>query len=122
MITLRDYANNKCISYEAVRRQVKRYSSELGSHVIKKGKTRYLDDEAVAFLEEHRQDNAVSVQNNIASLTKLQEENKMLLQKIASLQDMIILRDETIKQLQADKMQLLEDKNRKRSLWERLFG
>ena len=122
MITLRDYANQKGISYEAVRRQLKRYSSELEGHITKQGRTRFLDDEAVAFLEEHRQDNAVSVQNNIASLTKLQEENKMLLQKIASLQDMIISRDETIKQLQADKMQLLEDKNRKRSLWERLFG
>ena len=122
MITLRDYANQKSISYEAVRRQIKRYSSELEGHITKQGRTRFLDDEAVSFLEEHRQDNAVSVQNNIASLAKLEEENKMLLQKIAALQEMIISRDETIKQLQADKMQMLEDKNRKRNLWQRLFG
>ena len=44
MVTLKEYAEKKSISYEAVRKQVSRYREELGDHIKKEGRTQYLDD------------------------------------------------------------------------------
>lgn len=53
-MTIQDYASKNHISYEAVRRQVAQYKDILQPHIIKKGRTQYLDDFAVDFLEKHR--------------------------------------------------------------------
>ena len=53
-MTLQEYASKHCISYEAIRRQVAQYRPSLITHILKKGKTQYLDDYAIAFLEKHR--------------------------------------------------------------------
>ncbi len=45
-ISLKDYANELGISYEAVRQQVNKRQSELEGHIKNIGKTRFLDDEA----------------------------------------------------------------------------
>ena len=45
-ISLKDYANELGISYEAVRQQVNKKQSELEGHIKNIGKTRFLDDEA----------------------------------------------------------------------------
>lgn len=60
-ISLKDYAEQKNISYEAVRKQVVRYADELEGHLIKDGRQRYLDAEAVAFLDAKRQKGVVEV-------------------------------------------------------------
>ena len=49
MISLKDYAKKKNVSYEAVRKQVNRYRDELGDHLYKKDRTQYLDEEGEAF-------------------------------------------------------------------------
>ena len=54
MISLRDYAKDAGISYEAVRKKVNQYREELEGHVHQQGRTKYLDDVAVAFLNDHR--------------------------------------------------------------------
>ena len=54
MISFRDYAKDAGISYEAVRKKVMQYRGELEGHVHQQGRTKYLDDVAVAFLNEHR--------------------------------------------------------------------
>lgn len=64
MITLKDYALEKKISYEAVRKQVKRYREELRDHVIVDGRQQFLDDVAVAFLDEKRMKNPIIVEQN----------------------------------------------------------
>ena len=61
MISLKDYAKQNNITYEAVRAQVKRYHQELEDHIVRDGRTQYLDDVAVAFLDERRQKNPVVV-------------------------------------------------------------
>ena len=61
MISLKDYAKKNHITYEAVRAQVKRYREELDDHIIQDGRTQYLDEIAVAFLDERRQKNPVVV-------------------------------------------------------------
>ena len=45
-ISLKDYANELGVSYEAVRQQVNKKQSELEGHIKNIGKTRFLDDEA----------------------------------------------------------------------------
>ena len=61
MISIKDYANENGVSYEAVRKQMKRYEKELEGHIHKDGRTRFLDDEAVAFLQGHRLKEPVAV-------------------------------------------------------------
>lgn len=80
MTTIREYAAEKGVSYEAVRRQVARYSAELEGHIEKRGKTQILDDFAVAFLDEHRAGGALAVYKADAAseLKRLQKENKEL--------------------------------------------
>lgn len=54
MISIKDYAKESGVSYEAVRQRVKRYEAELTGHIHKQGRVQYLDDIAVAFLNDHR--------------------------------------------------------------------
>ncbi len=63
MISLQDYAAQKGISYEAVRSQIARYSDDksLTDHIHKVGRTRFLDEEAVDFLDKRRSSNPVVV-------------------------------------------------------------
>ena len=71
--TLPQYANSQGITYEAVRRQVIKYQdTELRGHIQIRNKTKYLDDFAVEFLNEHRRPQAQidSDANNIAEQLK----------------------------------------------------
>ena len=54
MVSIKDFARDNGVSYEAVRKQIKRYAVELEGHVHQQGRTQYLDDVAAAFLQEHR--------------------------------------------------------------------
>lgn len=51
MKTLKEYANENHITYEAIRQQVKRYEKELGNHIKKIKRTKYLDEFAIEFLD-----------------------------------------------------------------------
>ena len=68
MITIKDYAKSHGVSYEAARQQIGRYMDRevdgfrLGDHISKIDRTQYLDDEAVAFLDNRRAKNPVIVQ------------------------------------------------------------
>ena len=68
MITIKDYARGRGISYEAARQQISRYMERevdgfrLADHINKVDRTQYLDDEAVAFLDERRAKNPVIIQ------------------------------------------------------------
>ena len=61
MISIKDYANETGVSYEAVRQRIKRYEEDLTGHIHRQGRTQYLDDVAVAFLNDHRLQNPVVV-------------------------------------------------------------
>lgn len=61
LITLKDYAKQNNVSYEAVRQQVTRYVDELGEHIVRDGRQQFLDEEAVAFLDTKRQKNPVVI-------------------------------------------------------------
>lgn len=124
MITLREYAKNKGISYEAIRKQVVRYEEELKGHIEIVKRTKYLDDEAVKFLDSKRQDNPIIIQqlDKDETIERLEQENKNLLIKIAELQEALIQEKDQVKQLQIEKIELLEVKTQEKKKWWHVFG
>lgn len=92
LTSLRDYAASRHITYEAVRQSVKRYADELQGHITTNNRTQYLDDAAVALLDDHRQGNPVVVinQDRIEEIERLQRDNVALLQRVTALQDALI--------------------------------
>lgn len=56
MMSLKEYAKTKGISYEAIRAQLDRYKDdqELMSHIHKVGRTRYIDEEGQKLLDRRR--------------------------------------------------------------------
>ena len=83
MMTIAEYARSRSISYEAVRKQINRYSIELDGHISKQGRTQYLDAEAEAFLDSKRQKDPVFVLDDRDRV--LQEKE----QRIAELEDLL---------------------------------
>ena len=91
MITIKDYAKQKGVSYEAIRKQIKRYEDELEGHLVKQNRFLMLDDEAVRFLDGKRSENPVIVyeQNKDEELEQLRHENKVLLIQMNTVQDQL---------------------------------
>ena len=119
MITIKDYAKQKGVSYEAIRKQIKRYEDELEGHLVKQNRVLMLDDEAVRFLDGKRSENPVIVyeQNKDEELEQLRHENKMLLIQMNTVQDQLgkvqqklITEMNTTKLLTNEKVQYLEYK------------
>lgn len=125
MISIKDYAGQKNVSYEAIRKQIKRYKGELEGHIFKDGRTQLLDEVAVDFLDEKRQTNPVVIYetNREEELEQLKEENKTLLLKIANLQEELLREKDHVKKLQAEQIQLLHAATQKhKGLLQRLFN
>lgn len=119
MITIKDYAKQKGVSYEAIRKQIKRYEEELEGHLIKQNRFLMLDDEAVQFLDSKRSENPVIVyeQNKDEELEQLRHENKVLLIQMNTVQDQLgkvqqklIAEMNATKLLTQEKVQYLEYK------------
>lgn len=119
MITIKEYAKQKGVSYEAIRKQIKRYEDELEGHLVKQNRFLMLDDEAVRFLDGKRSENPVIVyeQNKDEELEQLRHENKMLLIQMNTVQDQLgkvqqklITEMNTTKLLTNEKVQYLEYK------------
>ena len=145
-VSLKDYAEQKRVSYEAVRQQVIRYKKELGNHIIRDGRQQFLDEEAVAFLDEKRQKNPVTViqQDKNGQIEALEEQVKQLLMKTAAQADRIAELSEwkakealdklqeaenaareaedKLRQAEERAQQLEEEMSRPLSLYERLTG
>lgn len=109
VMSIKDYARARKITYEAARQQVKRYEKELQGHIHRQNRTQYLDDYAVGLLDDHRQQNPVVVvnQDRDAELEKLRSENKTLLQQVAMLQDKLLTAQESA--IEAAKQTVLLD-------------
>jgi hypothetical protein len=119
MITIKDYAKQKGVSYEAIRKQIKRYENELEGHLVKQNRFLMLDDEAVQFLDSKRSENPVIVyeQNKDEELEQLRHENKVLLIQMNTVQDQLgkvqqklIAEMNATKLLTQEKVQYLEYK------------
>lgn len=98
MKSIKDYAEYKNISYEAVRKQVVRYKDELDGHIHVQNRTKYLDEYAEEFLDAKRAASPVVViqESKDEKIQELSDRVNEYLIKIAELQDKIINRDEEI--------------------------
>lgn len=96
MESIKNYAKARNISYEAARKQVKRYAAELEGHICTQNRTQYLDNYAVELLDSHRQSSPIVImqQDKDDELQQLRQENKALLQQVAALQDKLLTAQE----------------------------
>lgn len=113
-ISMKEYAAQCGISYEAVRKKVKQYAADLAGHVIVQNKTTYLDEDAIAILEQHRMKAQVTVvpRDQIEEIDQLTQENEDLKKEKDALKD-------TVMKLQQDLIKQSEDN---RALQEKLSG
>lgn len=119
MISIKNYAASHGVSYEAVRRQIARYSGRemdgfrISDHIIKVNRTQYLDDEATAFLDARRAQNPVVVQQEQRDETieRLRAEVDRLQKRLIAAQDeyRVLLQDKHEIELREQK--LLADKD-----------
>lgn len=118
VVTLRDYAKQNNISYEAVRKQVVRYKKELDGHLIRDGRQQFLDEEAVAFLDAKRQKNPVAIiqMDKDEAIEDLKAQLDVAKNKIIALQEQRDqLKDEKhALELENAKIALLEAENGKK--------
>ena len=54
MITIKDYAKSRQISYEAARQSIKRSKPEIDQYLHRVGRTQYIDEPGVDILDKHR--------------------------------------------------------------------
>lgn len=141
MESIKNYAKARNISYEAARKQVKRYEKELQGHIRTQNRTQYLDNYAVELLDSHRQSSPIVImqQDKDDELQQLRQENKALLQQVAALQDKLLTAREDaiaaakqtamLEAAQADKDRLEREKAAlqdelaaaRRHWWEKIF-
>ena len=90
MMTLKEYADSRSISYETVRAQAKKYEKELEGHVEIKDHHRVIDDYACDFFDKHRLKKIIVMQSDNDGLKheleRVQEENEELKDAIILLQ------------------------------------
>lgn len=114
MVSIKEFARTCGVSYEAVRKQIKRYAGELDGHIHQQGRTQYLDEVAVAFLSDHRAPAPMAIYTEDAMVKQIQEleaENKELLKNLNQAKDRIIDLQDTQARLEAaeTKQKLLEE-------------
>lgn len=104
--TIKELAKELDCSYEAVRQHVKRYQTQLSEHISYIGKSQYLDEWACNFIKSKRVESPITIRTveRHERISELENENKILLQKLA------IVQDELIKE--KDKVQTLLDEKR----------
>ena len=107
VMSMKDYAQNNNITYEAVRKQVARYREDLEGHITKDGRQQFLDEFAISFLDERRQKNPIVIyqQSKDEAIEALRADKEALLIKLAEQNEkMDTLRDrlESLQQLQLE--------------------
>ena len=123
MISIAQYAETRGISGTAVRRQIARYSEELEGHVVVSGRRRMLDDEAIEFLDQHRQPRTMVIDGEatLADQVEVLQDQVKKLQETSMMGEIEFLRKELadsrnrVNQLQAGMIEMmkLKDENLK---------
>lgn len=113
-MTVKEYAVSRAISYEAVAKQIRQYKkNELKKHIKYQGRTAQLDDYAIDFLDQHRQQRTVVV---TASNEETQKELERLHNQVHQLQTELYKKSEEVNQLLRERTALREDKARNDAL------
>lgn len=107
MTTIRDYARTHNVSYEAIRKQIAKYRGDLEGHIITKGKTKYLDDFAVEYLDQRRKESPVSVVH-----WEETEVVRALRDQIDALKNELMTTQKRVIELQSDNQLMIEAKTK----------
>lgn len=85
--SIKDYAESRGVTYQSIYQMIQRHNDQLQEHLIKIGRTTYLDDYAIKYLDEKRNKQGIIIQNieNKEEITKLEKEKEELQDKITSL-------------------------------------
>lgn len=120
LITIKQYAEDQGISYEAVRKQVVRYSDELSGHIVKRDRRQFLDQWAVDFLTEKRRQSPVVVvsMDRSEENERLREEIDSLRVKLMTAQNELLSEKDRVIQLQDEAKKMIEDQSRYTALLE----
>lgn len=112
MTTITALSKEQHCTYQAIWKLVTKYEKDLGQHVIKKGRDRYLDDYAVDFILEKRKDHPMVAINvdQAAIISGQEQEIKQLKDRIEALQNEIIQNEKRINELQRENQTALEAK------------
>lgn len=107
MTTIRDYAREHNVSYEAIRKQIAKSREDLEGHIITKGKTKYLDDFAVEYLDQRRKESPVSVVH-----WEETEVVRALRDQIDALKNELMTTQKRVIELQSDNQLMIEAKTK----------
>lgn len=109
MITVKEFAKRQHRSVQAIYQSIDRYKLQLEGHITKIGRTSYLDDEAVAFLETKREQNPVVIfqQDKDEELERLRQNADVMKAKIAELQESVNQSQQEYIALQKENARLL---------------
>ena len=120
LMTLKQYAESKGISYEAVRKQVNRYQEELKGHIVVKNRTQYIDQWAVDFLSERRRESPIVLvtEDQKEQISQMKEQIETLKAQLLAAQNELLSAKDQIINLQVETRQLLETKANYDSLLE----
>lgn len=116
--SIKQFAEEQNVSYEAIRRQIVKYSDELKDHIVRRNRTQYLDEWAINFLKEKRKESPIVLMNmdQNEEIEALKAQVDLLKSKLLVAQDQIIsLQDETKKAIESQVRYtaLLEDNEAK---------
>ena len=120
LVTLKKYAEDQGISYEAVRKQVIRYAEELSGHIIKQDRTQYLDPWAVEFLTNRRRESPIVMMNMDQSEEneRLKEQVEILKSQLMTAQNELLKAKDRIIDLQDEAQKTIEDRAKYTALLE----
>lgn len=109
MITVKEFAKRQHRSVQAIYQSIDRYRLQLEGNITKVGRTSYLDDEAVAFLETKREQNPVVIfqQDKDEELERLRQNADVMKAKIAELQESVNKSQQEYIALQKENARLL---------------
>ncbi len=129
MLRIKEYADSKGVTTQAVYKHINKHQKELKGHIKKDHGIKYLDDDAIEFLNSLIRENSLVVMDNSRNeeIKRLQEENNRLRDKVESLSDKLLEKTEQSQQhivMIAElrtKIALLESKKeeQKKRWWQR---
>jgi hypothetical protein len=113
-VTIKEFAKDQHVSYQAIHSQISRYREELQEHIIKNGRIQLLDEYAVNFLKSRRRESPVIMvkQEQGEELKALKQQVEIITEQLLAAQaKIIVLQDEnkTLLTAQAKNEYLLSD-------------
>lgn len=126
-MTIKQFAENQGVSYEAVRKQIVSYAEDLKDHIVRKNRTQYLDEWAVEYLTKRRRENPVILlsQDKSEAIEELRQQIETLKAQLMTAQNELLKsQDERLKaqdriiELQDEAKKTLEDRARYTALLE----